>query len=91
MSAFKAIIHFESKPIFGNAGIDLERLVYPRDTQDRFDAWTIDTTGWTGILHPAAYAGVRALAVDVSGDDLRFHLVARGFLGRIGMKMGILN
>lgn len=79
----------ESRPISGDAGVDLQYIAKAGDTQDGFEAQAVHPAGCAGVPGPASTAGIRREAADVGGDDIRLHLVAPRFFTRIGMADGI--
>ncbi len=85
----KAVGETESRPISGDAGVDLQHIANPGDAQDGFEAQAVHPACRAGVPRPASASGMRGEAVDIGGDDIRFHLVAARFFRRIGMVDGI--
>ena len=80
-----AVVHLEPLPIRGEAGRKTQFVHFKPEPQERFDDQPVHPGGRARVPGPAAAAGMRRHRIDVGGNDVGFHFVGGGLLGRSGM------
>ena len=83
------VVQFISRPLGWYVRCDVKPVALSLDAEYGFSTQTIHPTGRTGVPGPSSPADVWRNAVDVGGYHERFHTVAVGLYGRIGVVNGI--
>ena len=81
--------HLEAQPRSRDARVDQQKLPVDPETQDRFDAGSVEPAGRTRVPGPAAPPDMRRHRIDVGSHDIRLDLVAQHAGARGGVVDGI--